>query len=355
MNEPKISVLIPMYNRKQYIKDCINSVLNQTFQDFEIIIRDDGSTDGVFELVQKIYADKISSGKIKLFRNEKNLGEGANTNLLIREAKGKYFTFLHNDDIYLPHALEHLYKVAESTGADVVHSSFFYIMHGNNFDSKSLSVICDSHPVEKITIMPDDPVKRFDEWQSGGTFHDIQYNIYNRKFILDNEIFHEEFEAESLFFTLWWIMLAKVFVKTPVIFYLRRSNPDSQTGNKIFSPAQVNHFISSKIELSRQMDKLFNKVELFRDNEYLQYEIKSRIFIIRDMFFLKKLKTYGNGITPELYDAVADAFKKYFGDDYFYPAMLFHWVHVIMFNKAPNKITAPPPRVCNSRIMFDAA
>ena len=73
MSEPKISVLIPMYNRKHYIEDCINSVLNQTFQDFEIIIRDDGSTDGSAEFVEKIYATQISSRKITLMRNEKIL------------------------------------------------------------------------------------------------------------------------------------------------------------------------------------------------------------------------------------------------------------------------------------------
>ena len=53
MHEPKISVLIPLYNHKNYIADTINSVLNQTFQDFEIIVRDDGSTDGSAEFVEE--------------------------------------------------------------------------------------------------------------------------------------------------------------------------------------------------------------------------------------------------------------------------------------------------------------
>ena len=107
---PKISVLIPLYNRKHFISDAVDSVLRQTFQDFELIIRDDVSTDGGFEFVQEKYSKQISEGKIKLFRNEKNLGEFPSTNKLISEAEGKYFTILHSDDLYLSHALQHLYE-----------------------------------------------------------------------------------------------------------------------------------------------------------------------------------------------------------------------------------------------------
>ena len=122
----KISVLIPLYNRMRYIKECIDSALNQTFQDYEIIIRDNCSTDGSFEFVQENFSQQISEGKIKLFRNEKNIGEGGSVNRLFNDATGKYFTILHSDDAYLPHALKHLYEVAEKTSADVVHGSFFF-------------------------------------------------------------------------------------------------------------------------------------------------------------------------------------------------------------------------------------
>ncbi|MBR6012641.1 MAG: glycosyltransferase [Selenomonadaceae bacterium] len=59
MNEPKISVVIPLYNRKIYIEDCISSVLNQSFQDFEIIIRDDMYTDGVCEFAKNFFLQKF--------------------------------------------------------------------------------------------------------------------------------------------------------------------------------------------------------------------------------------------------------------------------------------------------------
>ena len=342
MDAPKISVLIPMYNRKHYIEDCVNSVLNQTFQDFEIIIRDDNSTDGVFEFVQEKYSNEISTGKIKLFHNEENLGEGKTTNKLILDATGKYFTFLHNDDIYMPYALQHLYEVAENFSADVVHASGFFVTDDENIRNLKFSPTCyDRHPVNKVEVMSDNPTERFKEWHELGTFHDIQYNIFNRRFILDNEIFHDEYEAESLFFTLWWIMLAKVFVKTPILFYVRRNSPNSQSGEKIFSPAQIEKFISAKIELSRHIDKLFNKVKFFRDNKQIQFTVKSRIFIIRDNVFIYGRKTYSDGITLELQNAVENAFKKYFGDDYFYPALLYHWAHVMPYNKPVDKIVMP--------------
>ena len=64
MDKPKISVLIPLYNRKQYAVQCIDSALNQTFQEnYEIIIRDDYSTDGVYEFVQKNISVKLTPEK----------------------------------------------------------------------------------------------------------------------------------------------------------------------------------------------------------------------------------------------------------------------------------------------------
>lgn len=78
------------------------------------------------EFVEQHYASEISSGRIKFRRNKKNIGEHRSTNVLINEATGKYIMFLHNDDIYLLRALEHMYEVAERFNADVVHMSFFF-------------------------------------------------------------------------------------------------------------------------------------------------------------------------------------------------------------------------------------
>ena len=189
---PQISVLIPMYNRKHCIANCIDSVLIQTFKDFEIIVRDDASTDGSAEFVSEHYAAEISSGKIKLKRNPKNLGECPTDNRLIYEATGKYIMILHSDDMFMPNALEHMYAVAEEHNADVVHSSMLfktkYSGNLNNPESLILS-ICDKHPVKKITIMPNEPEVRFKEWLDGRIHIDAQYNIFSRKFLVDNDIY----------------------------------------------------------------------------------------------------------------------------------------------------------------------
>lgn len=165
MSVPKISVLVPLYNRRQYIEQCLDSALAQTFRDdYEIIVRDDGSTDGVAEFVEQHYAAEISSGRIKFRRNEKNIGEHRSTNVLINEATGKYIMFLHNDDVYLLRALEHMYEVAERFNADVVHMSFYLRTAPDGIiDKNSKLEICpyDKPQVKKIDVMTDDMAARF--------------------------------------------------------------------------------------------------------------------------------------------------------------------------------------------------
>jgi|SRR5579871_1717189 len=90
-----LSVLITAYNREKYIAEAIESVLSSSFKDFELIITDDCSTDGTYEAAKK-YAEKDS--RIRLFRNEKNLGQFANRNYAASLSKGKYIKYLDSDD-----------------------------------------------------------------------------------------------------------------------------------------------------------------------------------------------------------------------------------------------------------------
>lgn len=357
MDNPKVSVLIPMYNRKHYIEQCLDSALNQTFKDYEIIVRDNCSTDGGFEFVSEKYSKQISEGKIRLYQNKENFGEWGNTNALVNDAEGKYIAILHSDDMYLPHALQHLYEVAEKTNADVVHASFFL----NSPKSGIINDIKDCKPtcwektvVDKVTVMPNDPMFRFSEWINSGTFIDSQYNLFNKKFVLHNDIFKDGFGHR--YAALWWLMTAEIFVKTPVICYIRRDAPYSAT-NSNFSLKNLDRFISEKIEMARSMDKHFSKIDFFKGNDYFKYIAKAHLTSILDSYSIINRKAYANGITPELYQSVSKIFKEKFGENYFYPMFLFNWVNVMPYNKRVDSITFDnsPPRCSKIDILSEAA
>lgn len=96
---PFFSVIIPTYNRLPLLKEALESVFSQTFTDYEIIVVDDGSTDGTLEML-RCYGKKIQ------LLNQKNSGPGAARNLGASVAKGEYLAFLDSDDIWMPWALE---------------------------------------------------------------------------------------------------------------------------------------------------------------------------------------------------------------------------------------------------------
>lgn len=99
--QPKVSVIIPVYNAEQFLRESIESILNQTFTNFELIIIDDASTDSSFEIIQS-----YSDSRIRVFRNEINLGSAATMNKGIKESAGEYVARMDADDISLPHRLE---------------------------------------------------------------------------------------------------------------------------------------------------------------------------------------------------------------------------------------------------------
>ena len=94
MEKPLVSVIIPVYNRELYVEEAIYSILNQTIQDFEIIVVDDCSTDQSYEKV-----NKIKDNRITLLKNEKHLGVSISRNKAIALARGEFLTFMDSDDI----------------------------------------------------------------------------------------------------------------------------------------------------------------------------------------------------------------------------------------------------------------
>ena len=116
-----ISVIIPCYNSEKTIKKCIDSVLNQTYENFEIILINDGSKDNTDKII-KTYSDK----RIRYYDNE-NQGIGKTRNFGIKEATGDYITFLDSDDYLDKNALKNFYECAASNDLDLVISNYYMI------------------------------------------------------------------------------------------------------------------------------------------------------------------------------------------------------------------------------------
>ncbi len=116
MGEIQVSIIIPVYNAEQYLAECLESVLNQTLLEIEVICVDDGSTDGSSDILRQ-YAD--ADRRIRCIRQE-NQGAGAARNLGMTRANGAYLAFLDADDLYYPNALETAYRRARQLQADIL-------------------------------------------------------------------------------------------------------------------------------------------------------------------------------------------------------------------------------------------
>ena len=116
-SEPKIlvSVVVPIYNAYDYLEAALDSILDQTLRDIEVICIDDGSTDRSIEIIKK-YHEKDKRIRVV---TENNAGVSTARNKGIARVRGEYTIFLDADDFYEPHLLEHLYKAAVDGNLDI--------------------------------------------------------------------------------------------------------------------------------------------------------------------------------------------------------------------------------------------
>jgi len=111
MIDELVSVIMPSYNTADYISDSIKSVQNQTYENWELIIVDDCSTDATEKVV-----NSFNDSRIRFFKNEKNSGAAVSRNKALREAKGKWIAFLDSDDLWMPEKLEKQIKFMNDNG-----------------------------------------------------------------------------------------------------------------------------------------------------------------------------------------------------------------------------------------------
>lgn len=127
MNKPLVSVLLPVYNTKEeYLRECIESILNQTFKDFELIILNDGSTNNAEDVI-KSYTDS----RIRYYKNEKSEGITTGRNKLLELANGKYIAVTDHDDISVPERFEKEFNFLENNPDVSIVSSWLDIFWEN--------------------------------------------------------------------------------------------------------------------------------------------------------------------------------------------------------------------------------
>lgn len=126
-----VSVIIPVYNSSKTIEKTIESVLSQSYADFEIIIIDDCSTDNSFEIIQEL---SKNDNRIILYRNQKNLGVAKTRNVGISMAKGEFISFLDSDDIWKSSKLEKQLEYIKQKNVDICYTSY-EMVNNNETDS----------------------------------------------------------------------------------------------------------------------------------------------------------------------------------------------------------------------------
>ena len=123
MNDPKISVIIPVYNVEKYLSECLDSIINQTLREIEVICVNDGSTDSSLSILKE-YSSK--DNRVKII-DKKNEGQGYARKVGLDIAKGEYILFCDSDDKYSSNnVFENLYKAIKKNNSDLMCFSFEY-------------------------------------------------------------------------------------------------------------------------------------------------------------------------------------------------------------------------------------
>lgn len=216
-NTPFFTVIIPTYNRAEFLGEAIKSVLSQTFQDFELIIVDDRST----ESMQKV-VDLYKDDRIAFMINSRSKGPAGARNSGMLEAKGKWIAFLDDDDVWLPQKLDLLYRKIRKADSE---TGLIYTGH-SSFDFNKKQIITTYVPEKKGWIQQD---LLYSNYIGTTSVVSIRSDIVRNVGYMDEEMFLFE-DGE------YYVRIAGLykvdFVKEPLTYY-RKFNNDKLSDNTI--------------------------------------------------------------------------------------------------------------------------
>lgn len=253
----KVSVIVPVYNDEKNIEKSLNSLINQTLKEIEIILINDYSSDNTLEILQK-FKNKYKN-KIKLINLDNKRGAGGARNAGIDIANGKYIGFMDSDDDVLPNMYETLYSIAEENDYSIADCSFY-----NEGTDESIKTT-----INKVLGTLNTRKRKELILHSGFLWS----KIIKRDILKENHIrFRENKLYEDIDFLRVVFLYAKSITATDLVLYNHRDNNSSTTQNK-----DINTVIFEKMETAVDLTDTFKKLKtynIYKDEiTYVIYKI----------------------------------------------------------------------------------
>ncbi len=260
---PKISVIMPVYNAERYIKIAVDSIINQTFKDFELIVIDDKGTDDSIKIVEE-----ISDSRIRILHNEKNCGIAFSRNRGITEAKGEYLALMDDDDYAPDYRLEMENRFLDAhKDVAVVGGARHIIDEKNNIVKYNSSLMIHNPKRVRAELI----------------FHDVIPNgssMMRKKFIQDNGIQYKDnmYGMEDYHFWVQCSLYGNIVNLSDVLLYWRKTDNNE-------THRQNEGFMQNRIDTYRSIQKF-----ALEKNEFILDE-KEMCCFLREFSIYKRHKT----------------------------------------------------------------
>lgn len=251
---PEISIVVPVYNMERYLTQCVESILAQTFTNWELLLVDDGSTDNSGKMCDEW---SKQDNRVKVIHKE-NTGQADSRNIALKNARGRYIGFVDSDDWIEPNMYETMYSVATQQDADIVICGYAdeYVKRAEVYNNDNKTVI----------YTQDEAIERL--------IYDNEIRSYLWDKLFRREILGDEMPKGRIFedYAIMprWFANAKKIVSLHVPLYHYRQ----RRGSTIYSDPAKNRYMFFLAEQMRCSFMLENKIMSERANEWQAYLCK---------------------------------------------------------------------------------
>ena len=285
MNNPiKVSIVLPSLNVRPYIEECVESAINQTLKEIEIICVDAGSTDGTLEILKdyekKDKRVKVIISDVKSYGHQVNLGFDA--------AVGEYMAILETDDCVKPDRYEVLYNIAKKTDTDIIKTDFeSFVNTEKGREYSYFAQFNDKSQYNKVFT----PIYNPDSFSSNPS---TWSSIYKYSFLKENNIRHNETPGASYQDTSFWFltlaMAKKVCYLDKAFYMLRRDREESSVFNsgKVNAVFEEYDYVNKKLPDEIKNDENFKKIYWKKKLDHFIFHY-NRISDAQKIFFLCRM------------------------------------------------------------------